>query len=383
MKRILFLMRYPLDDAYNLKMKFAGQMQACVNLGFDVSYIGYDADNLYLISANSGKKQKTASTHFGSLKQYRSTFGFFDLYSALETVLKNERFDYIYMRKKMVTGKAVAVLKEYKKTGGKLIVEIPSYGAEENSLGFIRNMAMRFFAGSEKCFGELVDYYTLIGSECPDFYRGKPAIEIANGVSLETIPLKKLSELKSEIHMLALASMRDWQGFDRVIRGMAGYSGEYRPVLHLVGQDFDGSVQRWLKTAEELGLSSDVIYHGALYDEKLTEMFDLCHFAIGSMAFHRKGDAVGSSLKVREYIARGIPFIYGYEDSALTGDEWFALSFAPDDSDIDFNTVVPWIKGIYNRNEFLQEIRKYAGEKLSWETQFNKVFSKIGETAGA
>lgn len=382
MKKVLFLMRYPLDDDYNLKPKFNGQMQACVNLGFDVSYIGYDAGNIYLISVNSGEKLKIGNTHFGSFKKYRSTFGFFDLYSALKTVLKNGWYDYIYMRKKMVTGKAVAVLKEYKKAGGTLIVEIPSYGVTENSLGFIRNMAVRVFARSGKRFAGLVDYYTLIGSECPEYFRGKPAIEIANGVSLETIPLKKFSELKSEIHMLALASMRDWQGFDRVIRGMGSYSGEYRLVLHLAGQDFDGSVQRWLKTADELGLSSDVVYHGALYDEKLAEMFDTCHFAIGSMGFHRKGAAVGSSLKVREYIARGIPFIYGYEDSALTGNEWFALNFPADDSPVDFDKVVPWIKGIYNRNEFLQEIRQYAGEHLSWETQFSRVFSKASKTDG-
>ena len=374
MKKILFLMRHPLEDAYNLKFKFMGQMRACVNLGYDVSFIGYDAEKYYLCSVNSGSRKVIGKTHFHKYKKYRNTFAFFDMYSALADVLNTDSFDYIYMRSKPVTRKATSSLKKHKAKGGKLIVEIPTFGVNEASLSFARRLVNRFFAKSEKNFEQMIDRYTLIGENCPKIYKGKTAIEIANGVSIETIPMKKQIELGGEIHMIALASMREWQGFDRIINGMSQFSGVERLVLHLVGQDFDGSVQKWLKMAEGLNVIDNVIYHGAMYDEQLTNLFDNCHIAIGAMALHRRGNVVGSPLKVREYLARGIPFIYSYVDSALSGEEWFALKIQEDDSAVDFNIVVPWIKSIYTNSQAISEIRKFASENLSWETQLKSVF---------
>lgn len=379
MKKVLFLMRYPLDDAYNLKLKFLGQMHACVNIGYDVYYIGYDANHYFICSMNDGSKKRIANTHFYNKKSYRSTIAFFDLYSALAKVLDDEMFDCIYMRKKMVTAKAVTLLEKYKKKGGKLIVEIPTFGVEETSLGFTRSIAKRLLNKSAHHFDEIVDLYTLIGNNCPDKYKNTPAMEIVNGVSLDTLPMKKQSMINLEIHMVALASMRDWQGFDRIIEGISKYRGKEKLYLHLVGQDFDGSVQKWMEKARELKVESYVINHGPLYEEQLTNVFDICHMAVGALGLHRRGGIVGSTLKVREYTVRGIPFIYAYNDSALDGTEWFTLRFKSDESWIDFDLVVPWIKNIYTRKGFINEIRQFASDHMSWEIQFKPVFNQILE----
>ena len=374
MKKILFVMRYPLADDYNLKSKFMGQMRACVNLGYDVSYIGYDAENYYLCSMNRNSKKIVGKTHFHSIRKYRNTIAFFDFYSALFSVLNYESFDYIYMRDKLVTSKAIAALKVHKNNGGRLIVEIPSYGVSEASLGLIRDVAKRLLSKRKRQLEQMVDLYTLIGNDCPSEYYGKPAMEIVNGVTLDMIPEKKPVDLCSEIHMVAVASMRDWHGFDRVIRGMGCYSGESRLVLHLVGPDCDGSAHRWIELAEQIGVSKNVIYHGPLYEENLSKVYDDCHLAVGSMAFHRIGTSIGSSLKVREYIARGIPFIYSYADSSLSGTEWFALRFPFDDSAVDFDQVVSWIQDLYSRDNVNKEIRNFAANHLSWEAQLEPVF---------
>ena len=379
MNKVLFLMRYPIDDAYNLKLKFNGQMKACVNLGYDVYYIGYNAKHFYLCSYKKGEAIEIGKTHFHHYRGYRSTFAFFDLYSALSIAINIEHFDYIYMRSKFVTHRAVKTLIKYKKNGGKLIVEIPTYGVKEKSLNSIRKIAKCMSVNNRNRFEQLVDRYTLIGANCPENYKGKPAREISNGIDLDSLPIKKYSTLNSEIHMLALASMRDWQGFDRVVLGMGNYIGEYRLILHLVGKDFDHSIEKWMTMAKELGVESNVLYHGALYGEELTSVFDTCHLGIGAMAMHRRGDIVGSPLKVREYIARGIPYIYSYEDTSLSGNEWFALKFPENDEPVDFNVVVPWIADIYNNSSFITEMRRFAKEKLLWETQLGSVFDDLGE----
>lgn len=379
MEEILFLMRYPIDDAYNLKQKFDGQMQACVDLGYDVYYIGYGKDKIYLCSKNSGKRAELGRRRFKKLKNYRSTFAFSDLYSALSKLLKEQGFDYIYMRNKLVTPKAVRALKTHKDSGGKLIEEIPTYGVNEASLGALRVVISKLCSGAEKKLAGLVDMYTLIGNECPDTYKGKPAVEISNGITLKNVPVKKFAPIESEIRILALASMCDWQGYDRIIKGMKNYSGSHRLVLELAGDDFDGSVTRWLKLAEDLGLCDNVIYRGPCYDEQLTELFDKCHIAAGSMALFRKGSVIASTLKVREYIGRGIPFIYAYKDRALSGDEWFAMRLPADESDADFDKIIPWLENIYKKADFSAKMREFASENLSWESQFKKVLNKIRE----
>lgn len=379
MCKVLFLMRFPLEDAYNLKLKFVGQMHACSKLGYDVYYIGYDSQHYYLCSMSTDSKTIIGKTHCYEMRRYRNSIAFLDLYAALASALKRERFRYIYMRKKLVTASAVAAFKRYKRNGGKLIVEIPTYGAAEASLSRLRKLALRCFARSEARFEELVDLYVLIGENCPNTYKGKPAMEIINGVSLDDIPLRKSIELGTEIHMVALASMREWQGFDRIIRGMKNYNGNRQLILHLVGQDFDGSVKRWLELSDYLGVADSVLYHGALYGEQLTAMFDGCHMAVGSMGLHRKGMTIGSTLKVREYIARGIPFIYGYIDSLLSGNEWFALRINADDSDVDLEEVTKWLDGVYAKEDYIQQIKQFGSEEASWESQLSMVFRRIRE----
>ena len=191
MKNILFLMRYPIDQEYNLKGKFNGQMLACKSLGYEVYYLSYNTEAFNICSYNNGCTKVVYSTHFGRIKNYRSTVAFFDLYSALKKVLRTYSFDYIYMRSKLVTKTAIEAIQIFKEKGGKLIVEIPSYGVEEKSLGITRNFAKRLAQWSQTRFDELVDFYTLIGNDCPDNYRGKPAISISNGVTVELFPAKQ------------------------------------------------------------------------------------------------------------------------------------------------------------------------------------------------
>ncbi len=46
-------------------------------------------------------------------------------------------------------------------------------------------------------------------------------------------------------------------------------------------------------------------------------MFDRCHLAISTLGLHRKGMIEASTLKVREYWARGIPILLSERDPDL------------------------------------------------------------------
>ena len=62
---------------------------------------------------------------------------------------------------------------------------------------------------------------------------------------------------------------------------------------------------------------SNMFFHGYLPPEELPQLYARSHIGIGSLAFFRKNISEASPLKVREYIAAGLPVILGYADSAF------------------------------------------------------------------
>ena len=370
-------MRYPLEDAYNLKQKFDGQIKSAVNLGYNVYYLAYDHKNVYLINQNNQTKEKICGTTFGLLGAYRSTFGFYDLFRALNNVLKTIKIDCIYMRSKIVGGTAIKTLKKFKANGGKFIVEIPSYNSKEAVLSGFRKIVQKVLSRAQKKLPSLVDLYTIIGADDVTVYEGKPALCISNGVCVENFPVH-CCENKEEIHILALASMRSWQGYDRLIKGLAEYNGDIPVYIEMVGNDGDGSLKEWEELSANLCVDKYVKFHGALYGEDLTAIANSCNIAAATLGLHRKSNGNASVLKVREYCARGIPFIYSYDDSCLKGNEEFALRVENNDNAIDINAVVDWATNVLKDNFINEQMRKFASENMSWEIQFKNVFNSIG-----
>lgn len=374
MKNILFLMRYPLEDAYNLKQKFDGQLQSAVNLGYNVYYLAYDHKNVYLINVNNQAKEKICSATFGSLGAYRSTFGFYDLFRALGKVLKKVKIDFIYMRYKIVSGKAIKTFKKFKATGGKLIVEIPSYNSKEAVLSGFRKIVQKLLSVYQKKLPLYVDLYSIIGADDVTEYEGKPAICISNGVCVENFPIHKC-EPKDEIHILALASMRRWHAYDRLISGLARYKGDTPVYIEMVGNDGDGSLKEWQELSNSLGVNEFVNFRGGMYGEELTKMMNECQAAVATLGLHRNENTVGSVLKVREYCARGIPFVYGYDDTCLEGDEIFALKVANNDEPVNIEKLVEWVLNVSKDGSVAEKMRGFAKEKLSWEAQLSQVLN--------
>ena len=159
-----------------------------------------------------------------------------------------------------------------------------------------------------------------------------------------------------------------WYGIDRFIRGLhehnAHYANSTKIVLHIVG---DGPELPYLKElTDELGLNENVIFHGFKSGRELDEMFDMCHIAIGSLAGFRAGLNELSSLKSREYCARGIPFLMASKDADFPeGFNWVQMVPA-NETPIDMNTVIDFANRIMADPEHPQKMRRYAEEHLDW-----------------
>ncbi len=84
-----------------------------------------------------------------------------------------------------------------------------------------------------------------------------------------------------------------------------------------------------------------------------------------------------STLKLREYCAEGLPFVYAYDDSEFDNYR-FAKKFSNDDDPIDINEIVSFYNEIKTEN-YYEIMRDFARKNLTWDVQMKPVIDVIEE----
>ena len=375
-KKLLYVVRYQMDKPFNLKAKFDGQIRAFRNLGFDVYYLGFDEKHFYLV--NGEKKQIIGNTRF-NIPGYFHTLCYQDMYSLARKMVRRACFDCVYWRSAALLPSSIGLAREIKKNGTRFVYEYPTYPAgTEKSMSTVRAIYGMYASGLRRKIDDLADGFVLIGEDAGGIYNGKTAVNISNGINLEVIPARNPKPDPDTIHILALASMSYWHGYDRLIRSLAAYTGERNIRIHMVGPNDGGSVPDWKALTEELGLQEKVIFHGAKSGDERSEMFDLCDIGVNSLGMYRKGFAVTSELKAREYAARGLPFVCSVDDPALDhAGEPLWMRVSNDDTIPDMEKIVEFALKMRADELSVEKLRAYAGEYLTWESQYRQVFEKI------
>lgn len=375
-KKILYITRYSIDEPFNLKKKFDGQLAAFRSLGYDVYYIGYDRNHLFLI--HDDDKTEYGKTHFW-IPSYLHTQFYNDLHKVAIKAIKEIGIDIVYWRTAPLWRSSCKVAESAKDSNAALILEIPTFppNQEDNYHG-IRKLFETYSKRFSKSFDDLVDAYVVIGEDAGGEYKGKPAINIDNGIDVNSVSIRKPVNDQDTIHILALASMCYWHGYDRLIKSLAEYKGDRKVIIHMVGGNDGGCLPEWKELTHQLNLENKVIFHGQMSGEPLEEMFNLCDIGVNSLAMYKKGFNVTMELKAREYIARGLPFICAVDDPALSYAEkpmW--LKVANDESIPDMNEIVKFAIKMKNDPTHVQVLRKLAEEHMTWEQQYKKVFKQL------
>ena len=188
-----------------------------------------------------------------------------------------------------------------------------------------------------------------------------------NGIDVSSHKLKLIPKERENVNVLIVATVCEYHGIDRFIRSLHEYEStpeKRNIVLHIVGEGPELPNLKELTT--ELNLQNRVIFHGFKSGKELDEMFDMCHIALDALAGFRKGLTETSSLKSREYCARGIPFIASSKDADFP-DGWGYVQKIPDDeTPVDMNTVVDFANRVMADPEHPQKMRAYAEEHLDW-----------------
>lgn len=381
--KILFLMKYPTCVPETLKRKFNGQMDACLALGHEVWYLEWDGSKFGLMNRKTGEERAVIKTSgLIPLEKYYHTLYFIDMYRAALKSLSMERFDMVYMRLNPTFPPLGKFARKLKKMGITFVQEIPTYLSDDKKEirendGIVRRLGMKIsgllYAGVTKH----VDLFTAIGDDTNGTLYGKPAMNIDNGIDVSAIAERDYKPKEDSINVLLLASMCYWHGYDRIIRSLENYKGEEKLIFHFVGNDGDGSLAAWKALAEEKGVLDSVVFHGGVYGEDLDKLIDTMDLGVGSLGLYRKGLISASDMKSREYMSRGLPFIFSGIDPTMKEECPYVMNVSNDDSPLDLDKIKDFALKIRNFSDTADRMRGYAMRNMSWETQFQKVLEKV------
>lgn len=261
------------------------------------------------------------------------------------------------------------------------VTEIPTYPYDEEFRNF--NWKARYGLKIDQLFrrGLYRQMDALVTFSDAEKIFGQRTIRISNGVDFDSTPLHTPLQFPTRrevesvpLHLIGVAEVHAWHGFDRVVAGLGEYYQSDREVerevfFHIVGGVHPNHMREVFEPLlRKYGLYDKVIFHGQLFGDELTRVFDQCQFAIGSLGRHRSGITVIKTLKNREYATRGIPFIYSEQDADFDHQP-YVLKAPANESPVDIRRIIDFVDTFTMKPA---EIRKTV-EHLTWKIQMQKV----------
>lgn len=366
---ILFLIFHGFDPNNGISKKISYQLEAFKANGHEAHLCYIDesfskrriADDTVIADYGNGTKGKILKrTEFGSIVDYAI----------------KEGIEFVYIRSNHNANPfTMHMVRRMRKAGMKVVMEIPTYPYDQEYF----NRSMRRQLIQDKLFRNLfakeLDAIVTFSEE--DVIFGQQTIRISNGIDFGSVRLKRKSlHPADELHLIGVAEIHRWHGFDRVIKGLANYYATPQDVkvyFHVVGYFFSPVEEAEItEIIRKRHLEPYVILYGKKHGEELDEIFDQCDFGIGSLGRHRVGIEHIKTLKNREYAARGIPFVYSETDSDFD-EKPYVLKAPADETVINIEDIINFYQQL---SISPQQIRDSIAE-LSWKHQMGKVIDAL------
>ena len=317
-------------------------------------------------------------------------------YSRIYDYCIREKIEFVYARCfQNANPWLISFFKKLKKTGIHSVTEIPTFPYDDEFKNF--DWKARWGLKIDQLFRHRLyqQMDALVTFSDAERIFGQRTIRISNGVDFDSIPLHQpplyLERAGGKaLHLIGVAEVHDWHGFDRVMAGIGEYYRQNQTALatphsllensnkpdvffHVVGGVHPNRMNNvFAPIINQYGIQDKIIFHGQLFGDELTKVFNQCQFAIGSLGRHRSGITVIKTLKNREYATRGIPFIYSEQDSDFD-QQPYVLKAPADDSPIDIQQIFDFMDN-FKMNP--KDIRRTV-EHLTWNIQMQRVVDAV------
>lgn len=379
--KILFLIFHGLSEHSGISKKIKQQVSGLVAGGHSVNlciyHIGKDKHRIRSIDG-----EIIADYGTGKLAACRKRCS----YNCIYQYAVSHQIELLYVRSfHNANPFTIHLFKKLRKAGIKIVMEIPTYPYDMEYKGF--PFFTRIELNIDKIFRQKLSkkVNAIVTYSNYDFIFGQRTIQISNGVDFNSIPLKKeIKRNHSIIHLIGVAEVHYWHGYDRLIDGLGKYyqcKHDTTVYFHIIGgiglSEMYNSIHApgFHELITKYHIEKYIIFHGQKMGKELDELFDNADFAIGSLGRHRSHIDKIKTLKNREYAARGIPFIYSETDEDFDHMRYI-LKAPADESAINIKEIIHFYQTIH---ETPAEIRNSI-KHLSWKRQMDIVIRNINQT---
>ena len=372
MKRLFFYANFrTYDMTLGITRKVYLEIKAFQKLGYDVTYSGYTKTGVAIFD-NSHNVIIEEKYRLSSPKIQHAIRRWKLMWLCTSFVKRTDvYFDLSYIRYHFFDRTFLKMLKSLKESSRKVVMEAHSTPKFTNNLS-VMNLVGRVDSKYGKYAHKYIDLIASMSGE--ENMWGVNTIQITNAIDFDNITPHTYKGSKEDISFISVSYERDVHGYDRLIRGIYEYKkrgGNRNIYFHMVGSTLQSSIA----LIKKLNLEDVCRIHGPLYGEKLDEIYDMSNVGVGCLANHRIGSFYGSALKTKEYIAKGIPFIYGWKEAVLENFE-YGLEFELCEDPIDIEKVISFYDNL-DKTDLVSKIRGKLGKEDKWDFQMEKVINAV------
>lgn len=290
--------------------------------------------------------------------------------------------DFLYIRRVIHDRSFIRFLKKIKKRNKdvKILYEIPTFPYDYEMKG-VKNIPFKL---KDKWYRNKLSKYVdkiIITADNADEVFGIDTINIPNGINFNNIRLSNYDIKDEEINLIEVAVPSFWHGYDRILKGIGEYycnNGKRNIILHMVG---DGvSIPLYKRIIKDYGIENHVILYGNKYGKDLDKIYDKCSIGIDHLGGHRKKINKISSLKSREYFAKGLPIVTSVNIDFIPSDYKYQLMLPSNDEPIDINKIINFHDEIFLKNNYYnikEEIRNFAKANCSIEQTMKPIINYL------
>ncbi|WP_411687847.1 glycosyltransferase [Acinetobacter indicus] len=354
MKKILYMtLSEHLESDSGVNKKIKSQVRALEKLGHIVHLSGRSKDGYAFF-----KQEKIIDI---TVKRDRKS-----IFNKIFDYLSLNNITVLYMRKITIDYYFLSFVKRLKRHNIRVFIEIPTYPYDQEVEGIrqlIVNLVDRVFRSQvSRCVEGIVTF-----SQDKEIF-GIPCINISNGIDESEIQLNYL-ENNDILNFVSVSAMRYWHGIDRFLESLALVDDTLKKKirLHIVGPN--NKYCESLKMAVgKLDLRENVKFYGYMNLEQLSKIYKISQFGVGSLGRHRSGIEQLSSLKNREYAAKGLHIIYSEKDLDFDH-QCFVYKVGANDEAFDLTLI---INDYLNKKVARESIVDFS-KKFTWLNQMKKI----------
>lgn len=376
--KVLFLIYHGFSEVSGISKKIHYQVKGLRENGYEVHLCYYDfSSEGHRCRYINGKVIKDYGT--GRMAAIRQRLD----YDCIYKYCIDNGIQFVYARSfQNANPVLIHFFRKLRKAGIRSVTEIPTYPYDGEFSGF--PLLTRLGLLVDKMFRNSLssNMDAIVTFSAAKRIFGQRTINISNGVDFDSIPIHAFTKTDDAIHLLGVAEVHYWHGYDRMVAGLGEYYKKNpdgkKVYFHIVGGIWSGNLvdsknAPGIQTLiDKYDIADYVIMHGQLFGEKLDEVFNKSIFAVGSLGRHRSGITEIKTLKNREYATRGIPFIYSETDSDFD-DKPYVVKAPADETPVDVERIIDFLDSFKMQPE---EVRKTV-EHLTWKIQMKKVVDDV------